>query len=82
MSAAVSMASAVKDDASFQAFRGFVVTDDRALKPMQPYPQFHSSSAKTFLGRTIPARTGAEESLKQALDHLFNHPNVGPFIGR
>ena len=77
-----SWASAVKDDASFQAFRGFAVSDDRALRPMQPYPQFHSPSAKTFLGKTIPAGTPVEEALKQALDHLFNHPNVGPFIGK
>ena len=77
-----SWSSPVKDEASFQAFRGFAVTDDRHLKPMELYPQFHSPSAKTFLGKTIPAGTGAQESLKQALDHLFNHPNVGPFIGK
>jgi uncharacterized protein (DUF1800 family) len=77
-----SWSSPVKDEASFQAFRGFAVTDDRHLKPMELYPQFHSPSVKTFLGKTIPAGTGAQDSLKQALDHLFNHPNVGPFIGK
>jgi uncharacterized protein (DUF1800 family) len=77
-----SWSSPVKDTASFQPFRGFAVTDDRALKPMEPYPQFHSTSEKTFLGKTIPAGTNAQESLKQALDHVFNHPNVGPFIGK
>ena len=77
-----SWSSPVKDEASFQAFRGFAVTDERHLKPMEPYPQFHSTSAKTFLGKTIAAGTGPQESLKQALDHLFNHPNVGPFIGK
>ena len=77
-----SWSSAAKDEASFQSFRGFAVTDDRALKPMEPYPQFHSTSVKSFLGKTIAAGTGPEESLKQALDHLFNHPNVGPFVGK
>jgi uncharacterized protein (DUF1800 family) len=77
-----SWSSTIKDEASFQANRGLFVTDDRALKPMELYPQFHSASAKTFLGKTIPAGTPGEESLKQALDHLFNHPNVGPFIGK
>ena len=77
-----SWSSPTKDEASFQANRGLFVTDDRALKPMELYPQFHSASAKTFLGKTIPAGTSGEESLKQALDHLFNHPNVGPFIGK
>lgn len=43
---------------------------------------FHSNEAKTFLGLTIPAGTGAAESLRRALDHLFNHPNVGPFFSR
>jgi uncharacterized protein (DUF1800 family) len=43
---------------------------------------FHSNEAKTFLGLTIPAGTGAAESLRLALDHLFNHPNVGPFFAR
>jgi uncharacterized protein (DUF1800 family) len=52
------------------------------VTPMQPYPQYHSASEKRFLGTVIPANTGAAESLRIALDRLFNHPNVGPFIGR
>jgi uncharacterized protein (DUF1800 family) len=43
---------------------------------------FHETGAKTFLGLTIPANTNAAESLRLALDHLFNHPNVGPFFAR
>ncbi|WP_285711289.1 DUF1800 domain-containing protein [Erythrobacter oryzae] len=43
---------------------------------------FHSPEAKTFLGLTIPANTNAADSLRLALDHLFNHPNVGPFFGK
>jgi uncharacterized protein (DUF1800 family) len=50
--------------------------------PMRLYPEHHSSSEKRFLGLTIPAGTGGEASLKAALDHIANHPNVGPFIGR
>jgi uncharacterized protein (DUF1800 family) len=49
---------------------------------MGNYPDFHSSSEKSFLGISIPAGTSGEESLRIALDRLFNHPNVGPFIGR
>ena len=57
---------------------------DRRIKPMRPYPQYHSKEAKSFLGVTIPAQATADPqaSLKIALDTLFNHPNVGPFIGR
>jgi uncharacterized protein (DUF1800 family) len=56
---------------------------DRNVKPMRPYAQFHTTEAKTFLGTTIPAQTSnPAESLRLALDRLFAHPNVGPFIGR
>ena len=55
---------------------------DRDIRPMQLYPQFHSASAKSFLGLTIPAGTDGPTSLKLALDKIVAHPNVGPFIGR
>jgi uncharacterized protein (DUF1800 family) len=55
---------------------------DRILRPMQPYPQFHETGEKTFLNVTIPANTPAQSSLTTALDMLFNHPNLCPFIGR
>jgi uncharacterized protein (DUF1800 family) len=64
-------------------FRGALVTDpQRAIKPMKQYPQHHESGAKTFLGSTIPAGTSGEQSLTIALDRLFNHSNLCPFIGR
>lgn len=50
--------------------------------PMQNYPGFHSRSEKRFLGVTIPENTSGEQSLRIALDTLFHHRNVGPFIGR
>ena len=71
-------------DKSDSRFYGNITDPDRAIKPMQGYPQFHSTSAKTFLGTTIAAQGTAspEASLQVALDRLFNHPNVGPFIGK
>lgn len=42
----------------------------------------HSPEAKSFLGITIPAGTGIDDSRRIALDTIANHPNVGPFIGR
>jgi endo-chitodextinase len=44
--------------------------------------QFHSVSEKSFLGITLAANRTANADLKDALDTLFNHPNVGPFIGK
>jgi uncharacterized protein (DUF1800 family) len=48
--------------------------------PMKHYPDRHELGAKSFLGLTIPAGTNGPASLKLALDYIFNHPNVGPFL--
>ena len=57
---------------------------DRTFKGLLGYPQYHSTEEKKFLGVTIPAQTKSDPdaSLKTALDTLFGHANVGPFIGR
>ena len=57
------------------------------VQRMKFYPgQGSTSEVKLFAGKpwavTIPAGTSAQAKLKIALDTLFNHPNVGPFIGR
>lgn len=69
---------------SESAFRGGSTATDaqRNIKPMKMYPQHHESGTKVFLGTTIPAGTSGEQSLAIALDRLFNHPNMCPFIGR
>jgi uncharacterized protein (DUF1800 family) len=54
----------------------------QALLPMAFNAARHSTLAATFLGTTVAAGTSGEAALKAALDTLFNHPNVGPFIGR
>jgi uncharacterized protein (DUF1800 family) len=71
-------------DKSDNRFFGGTADPDRAIRPMQGYPKFHSTSEKQFLGVTIPVQNPAapETSLRIALDALFNHPNVGPFIGK
>jgi uncharacterized protein (DUF1800 family) len=70
-------------DKSQSRFFGWGDEDpNRDWLPMQNYPAYHETLEKTFLGVTIPANTPGEASLKIALDTLFNHPNVGPFIGR
>ena len=57
---------------------------ERWTKPMVGYPQYHATEEKNFLGTTIAAQGTADPaaSLKTALDALYNHPNVGPFIGK
>ncbi len=48
--------------------------------PMKHFPDRHELGVKTFLGLTIPAGTTGPASLKLALDYIFNHANVGPFL--
>ena len=55
---------------------------ERLRLPMQHIAARHSPEEKRFLGVLIPARTDGPTSLRIALDALFQHPNVGPFIGR
>ncbi|MFT3777261.1 MAG: DUF1800 domain-containing protein [Ottowia sp.] len=50
-------------------------------RPMKLDPTLHAGDAVTVLGQSIPAGDGAAR-LQRALDILFNHANVGPFIGR
>jgi uncharacterized protein (DUF1800 family) len=71
-------------DKSNNRFFGNVSDPNRELVPMQGYPNFHSVSEKRFLGTTIPVQNPAnpDESLRIALDTIYNHPNVGPFIGK
>jgi len=53
-----------------------------ARTPMVFNPATHSRSSKSFLGVTVPASTPGPKALKIALDTLFKHANVGPFIAR
>ena len=55
---------------------------ERYRLPMRHIAANHSPEEKRFLGTVIPAGTPGPESLRRALDTLFRHPNVGPFIGR
>ncbi len=71
-------------DRTNRRFFGNDAHADRDWQPMQAYNTYHSTSEKRFLGRTIAANSSpnADADLRIALDTLFNHPNVGPFIGK
>ncbi|MFO1341018.1 MAG: DUF1800 family protein [Burkholderiaceae bacterium] len=71
-------------DTSNERFNGNVQDPDRLVKPMQGYPQFHSMLEKRFLGTVVAPQNPADPaaSLKAAIDTLYGHPNVGPFIAR
>ncbi len=63
-----------------------VESRDFARKPMALNASRHSTLEAYFLNTptrpTIAAGTTGVPALKTALDTLFNHPNVGPFIGK
>lgn len=49
--------------------------------PMSMYEFYHQPGSKTIVGDyTIPGGQTGMEDIEMAVDHLFNHPNVGPFI--
>lgn len=59
--------------------------------PMKPWDAYHDCGPKTLLnGYTLPARTPGPIGtgtatlldINAAIDHLFHHTNVAPFIGR
>src|SRR3954469_25671586 len=57
-------------------------TPDRMRRPMANNASQHETGAKTFLGTTIPAGTAGPQSLTLALDAIFAHANVAPFISK
>lgn len=51
--------------------------------PMIATESLHDTTSKPLLnGVTLPRGQTAVRDLNDALDNIFNHPNVGPFIGR
>jgi uncharacterized protein (DUF1800 family) len=66
--------------------------DNNPLNPfaaMIPNAANHDTGSKTLLsfqagqpGQVIPAGQTVTQDLDSVIDNVFNHPNVGPFIGR
>jgi uncharacterized protein (DUF1800 family) len=51
--------------------------------PLEAVEEFHDTSAKQLLnGAQSPAGQTAKTDLVFALDNIFNHPNVAPFISK
>ncbi|GAB4173522.1 MAG: hypothetical protein Fur0032_13150 [Terrimicrobiaceae bacterium] len=60
--------------------------------PMRMWDEYHDTEAKELLnGEVLPARTASSDpdtgaaglaDIEAAINNLFNHPNVGPFLGR
>jgi uncharacterized protein (DUF1800 family) len=51
--------------------------------PMIPNAANHDSESKTLLDEeVVPAGRTVDQDLNSVIDNAFNHPNIGPFIGR
>ncbi|TAJ51552.1 MAG: DUF1800 domain-containing protein [Nevskiaceae bacterium] len=62
--------------------RGSSVADETDA-PMKAFPDHHDSGSKVLIdGSLVPAGQTPEQDLKAALDSLFNHANVPPFVAR
>jgi uncharacterized protein (DUF1800 family) len=57
-------------------------TPDFQRRPMVQVAARHETGASTFLGATVPAGLDGAASLNAALDIIFAHPNVAPFVSR
>ena len=55
-------------------------TPDFIRRSLVQVPSRHETGASTFLGSTVPAGLSATDALKAALDIIYAHPNVAPFI--
>ncbi len=57
---------------------------DQYVTPMRGYGLYHARVDKHFLGKTVSGGlfSTPESSVRQALDIVAAHPNVGPFIGK
>ena len=63
---------------SFEQARG---TRQNQVVPMELWPAYHDTGEKLLLNNvTLPAGQTGEQDLAGALDNIFEHPNVGPFL--
>jgi uncharacterized protein (DUF1800 family) len=52
-------------------------------EPMIMFQAEHDTATKTLLnGTVLPANQPGLQDISDGVDNLFNHPNVGPFVGR
>ena len=57
-------------------------TPDRYRRPLVMNASLHETGASSFLGATIPAGTEGVAAVRLALDAIFAHSNVPPFVSK
>jgi uncharacterized protein (DUF1800 family) len=71
-----------QDNTSFSQSDGPRYFQASWTNPMKNFAAYHDTGAKTVLGSAIAAGLDGQQDLDAALDILFQHPNVPPFICR
>jgi len=56
--------------------------EDGEYSRLQMFQEQHSELEKTFLGKTIASGTDGNTAIDETINHIFEHPNVAPFIAR
>jgi len=57
--------------------------ESNPTKSMKMYEAWHEQGQKTLLnGQIVPSGQTGMQDIEAAMDNLFNHNNIGPFIGR
>ncbi|MEL7532045.1 MAG: DUF1800 family protein [Bacteroidota bacterium] len=66
-----------------QAFFGLEFLALSHVDPMIMYEDMHEPGPKYLLnGQIVPAGQSGLKDIEDAIDNLYNHPNVGPFMAR
>jgi len=70
------------DAASMGAVTSFIIRRNQLdfLTPMAMYDDNHEPGSRTVLGQDIADNLNGMQQINAALDIIFQHPNVGPFI--
>lgn len=72
----------VEDNTNFNQGDGPKYFQASWTNPLKNFAAYHDTGAKTVLSTSIAAGLNGQQDLDAALDILFNHPNVAPFISR
>lgn len=70
---------------TYPRLNGAAITDGNQRdysKPMIEVAARYDSSAKAFLGATVPAGASQSDSVKAAVDAAFNNPSTAPFVAK
>jgi len=67
-----------------RALTGFYIDDYETFGPSKFYDGFHDSSRKTFLGTTIPGRSGNDgaHEVDDVVDVIMAQPSTAPYISK